>query len=118
MRKFRKELGRIRIEAEIHYIGRDIVILLSGGERPHIGALACGNKKDGILSTVFPGHKDDVVINDMAERLKEMMEGTVCVVGGIHLDGITKEEIRDVKNMCEILTGELAEELKSNRSLL
>ena len=60
--------GIYQISAHGQYIGNDLHLVITGGEQPHVGAVAVGTQAtgepDGIhvsLITV-PGHKEDVVV--------------------------------------------------------
>ncbi len=64
--------GIYQISAHGQYIGNDLHLVITGGEQPHVGAVAVGTQAlgepDGIhvsLITV-PGHKEDVVVEKAA----------------------------------------------------
>ena len=104
-------------------MGKDLCVSLSGGDRPHIGAVALSQarpslKGDGTLSAstsvlTLLGHKEDDVAKALAQRLAASLDASVCVACGIHLEGILPEELAQVPSLLEGLTAELLERLKA-----
>lgn len=106
----KKEVAGISIEIVEKWIGEDLVIMLSGGDKPHIGCVVQAVprpslRKDGTLSVTssvinLTGHKDEFLCRKLAEkRCKEIGKVVVCT-GGVHIDHITKEQIdRLLKNI-------------------
>lgn len=102
----------ICIEAELRMIGADLLVLVYGGDSPHIGAVSLAGPAAGPESgLVLEGHRDDAVTRMLSERLSKSWDATVCVAGGIHIDGITGAQIKLVLELCEELAGELEERL-------
>ena len=100
-------LGRERIRLTLRAIpiGRDFQILLEGGAS-HLGAVAvAGAGKSSVAEGVIsvPGHREAAIARDMASRLAESLECTVCVCAGIHFDAISREEIDMVAHLAEKL---------------
>lgn len=102
----RKKIAGITIEICEKKIGEDIVLMLSGGERPHIGCVVQAVPrpsltKDGgrsVTSSVINliGHKDEILCRRLAEkRCKETGKVVVCT-GGVHVENITKEQINEL----------------------
>ena len=91
------------LEAVCVSCGRDLVVVVCGGARPHIGAAALGlslpSTKDAKRRTVssylvsVPGHKEEDLARDGSLRLSRQLETNVVVTVGIHDDAITKEGI-------------------------
>ena len=91
------------LEAVCVRCGRDLVVVVCGGARPHIGAAALGlslpSIKDAERRTVsspllsVPGHKEEDLARDGSLRLSRRLETNVVVTVGIHDDAITKEGI-------------------------
>lgn len=99
----KKEIAGIPIEICEKRIGDDLVILLSGGEKPHIGCVVQAVPRpslnnDGAISVTssvlnLTGHKDEFLCRKLAEkRCRETAKVVVCT-GGVHMDHITKEQI-------------------------
>jgi hypothetical protein len=98
------------ISAHGQYIGNDLHIVITGGEQPHVGAVAVGSQsadeKDGVrvaLITV-PGHKEDEVVEKAARRLARQLGITVLVAAGMHWDDIDKKGIAQVLENADHLT--------------
>ncbi len=101
----RKQAGRILLDVRAIIVGEDIDILISGGDKPHIGAVAVAQTvpclhKDGntvsISIITLPGHKDDVIARMAAQTVARTTGGNVVVSCGIHISGITEDEIETV----------------------
>ncbi len=105
--------GRLAVSLKAVDIGNDLLVVITGG-RAHIGATAVGIKTEGIATAsviTTPGHREDRVVKDAAEKLAKKLDKTVVVVSGIHYDNITKDEIAETLRLCDELVGALAGEL-------
>jgi hypothetical protein len=115
--------GRITIQLVATRMGRDLCVALSGGDRPHIGAVALSQARpslhgDGSLSATtsvlaLTGHKEDDLARALAARLAVGLDTTVCVSCGIHVDGIQGEELQAVGDLADELALELMHRLKA-----
>lgn len=85
----------IIIEAAIIEVGIDRLIIVSGGEVPHIGAISFGNQ-DELKEIALKTHKELIVTKEFFERLKHYCKGNLLVTGGIHIDNITPRQIKKV----------------------
>ena len=85
-------------------LDKDIIYVLGGGERSHIGGIVIcepGKKSDVIR---LEGHFDDIVLKPIAEKASKKYKTKVVAVGGVHVDNASKEEIEIlVKNCKELL---------------
>jgi len=109
--------GRLSLHLGATPMGQDLAVTLSGGDRPHIGAVALSQaraslKGDGSLSATTSvlallGHKEDDLARALAARLAAALGGAVTVACGIHLEGILPEELAQVPPLVEALTLEL-----------
>lgn len=99
----RKQIAGITIEIQETRIGDDIVLILAGGDKPHIGCVVQAVPRpsltnDGSISVTssvlnLTGHKDEFLCRKLAEkRCREMGRIVVCT-GGVHIENITKEQI-------------------------
>ena len=89
--------GRTAVRLELVVQGRDLVLLVSGGEA-HVGAVAvCQAPQGGVpaepVLTVLPGHKEGPLARDCAIKLAPAAGCTCCAVVGIHQDQATPDEI-------------------------
>ena len=101
-------------------MGRDWNVTITGGEVPHLGAAALGapyRHPDGSIGSsasvlVLPSHKEDSVVKKAAERLAKQLDCAVLVSGGIHVDGITPEQIGAVVALVGAAVERLAEQME------
>lgn len=112
--------GTYLISAHGQYIGKDLHVVITGGEQPHVGAVAVGSlseeDEDGVhvaLITV-PGHKEDVVVEKAARRLARQLGITVLVAAGMHWDEIDKKGIAAVVENADLLTEKILHELRGD----
>lgn len=117
--EIKKNLTFTDICVEIRRLGSDYHILVSGGERPHIGCTVLALPRpslDGsgrISSTAsvlnVTGHKDEEVCRYLAETVSAGKNAIVVCTGGIHMDGITKEQIAEIVETMRIIAVEIVE---------
>lgn len=105
------------IQAEVTVIGNDLLIALTGGDTPHIGTITWWNQTDDSDTTRFPSHhgryhKDDVLSEVLLKQLKPLLPGTCVITAGVHINGITKEQITASFSMAEELGKRMASWLK------
>jgi len=99
--------GRTRVGMSVNRIGEDLIVCFFN-EAGHIGAVAVadyGEEENHVITR--PGHKEDVLASEAARRLCKAARRPVCVIAGIHLDDITKEEIAEIMANCEKLISAL-----------
>lgn len=106
---------RIRLRLIAVPMGRDLCVVITGGDTPHLGAVTvCADKKEPVTE-VFASHKDHVVTELAAGILRGEYEGSFALCCGIHLDRIEKREIEDILEMSEQMVRELCRRLKEGR---
>ena len=102
------------LEAFVKEIGQDLLVAIWGG-RSHIGAVAVAQPRPSLkdqslrsaTASVFcyPGHKDDIVAKEAAEKISSALNTNVTVTTGIHWDDIDEEGIKAViKNSRQLIT--------------
>ncbi len=96
--------GKYKVWLEQKNLGNDLLYVLGGGEKTHIGGIVvCKPGKDSQIIRL-EGHYDDVVLKPIAEAACKKYKTNVVAVGGIHIDNATNEEInRLVKNCKELM---------------
>lgn len=109
--------GRITVQATVLRAGEDLCVLLSGGDKPHIGCVtlsiarpsladaARGSATTSVLN--ITGHKDGEAAQYLSQRLAAALQKTVVVSGGIHVKAIQPAEIHTVMEMVRALTDAL-----------
>lgn len=91
-------------------LGRDLLVVLSGGERPHVGSIVMAEPRASTaeasrLSTTCqvwnrPPHKEEAVARPVAEALALRLNKAVVVVSGIHYEGLDEEGLEAVGEIC------------------
>jgi hypothetical protein len=127
MKKFTIETskGRFKIESLIHEMGHDLLVSIWGGSRPHIGALAMATPRPSLKDPevwsatssnfTFIGHKEDLLVKKISEKLAAALRRNVVVVAGIHWDGVTAREIKTIEDLTLKLSDEILKKLTEVR---
>lgn len=108
-----KTKGRLTLKLNARWLGKDLLVVITGGAA-HIGAVGAGTKSGGLASSsvvTMPGHRDDRIAKEAAERISKKYGCNCVVVAGVHYDNITPQEINDIMIMCNSLISELEESL-------
>jgi hypothetical protein len=120
--RLKKQCGRIDVELRIVFMGEDPVVILSGGDRPHLGAAALGvprpshrdpaRQSASVSVLTLPGHRDDEFARYAAHRLAGVLGVPVLAACGIHVDSLTAEELAALETLadsmldeCEVMLG-------------
>ena len=111
-----------KVKAEIRLVGSDLLVVLHGGSKPHIGSVAVAHPrpslkdKKRVSSTSslynFLGHKDGAVAQKVSETLSATLNRNVVVVAGIHIDRITQRGIEKILENCDKLADKIYKSLK------
>ncbi len=94
------------LEAFVKKIGNDLLVSIWGGEIPHIGAVAVAQPRPSLKDSgkrsstasvfCYPGHKEDAIAKEAAERLSAALNANVTVTAGAHWDKIDEPGIEAV----------------------
>ena len=98
-----------------------VVLMIFGGEKPHVGAVALAvpmrslrrKGKIGVTSSVLTlaGHEDDKVARPAAELAARRLKTTAVAIAGIHVENAASEEIgillRNSRRAVELLLDKL-----------
>jgi hypothetical protein len=101
----RAEGSTAEVEAVCIGCGPDLVVVVGGGERYHVGAVALGlslpsirdpakHTTSGYLVPV-PGHREEDLAREGSLRLSRALQRNVVVTVGIHDDQIAKARIQE-----------------------
>ncbi|MDV3429227.1 MAG: hypothetical protein LIR50_19740 [Bacillota bacterium] len=112
MIQINKKSNRIKLSLKAIEMGKDLCIILTGGEA-HLGSVTVGNSKIASETFSFKNHKEYIITEMSAEILKREYSGNFVISCGIHLDNIRKEEISDISNMCCEMIKELCLKINS-----
>lgn len=97
--------GRYQIRVLAFMCGKDLNVMITGGDTPHIGAVCLAQyEKERMSATVSTicvyGHRDDQIAMVCAKKLSSRLRCTVTVSVGIHIDNATLEEIEMLNQTC------------------
>jgi hypothetical protein len=117
------DTGKYDISASVRLIGRDLLVAIWGGEKPHIGAVAVAQPRPSLKDptvtsanvSVFSylGHKEDELAKAAAEVLAAALKTNVVVTAGIHWDQLPAEGIRQVVRNSESLVDRILDTIAS-----
>lgn len=120
--KVKAGAGKFKVEMSAKFTGDGISVLLTGGEKPHIGAVVlsvprpslAGASRTSCNSWVIPvlGHKDDEIAKPVAEKLSFAAGQVVAVAAGIHVDAAEPDDIKKIVDNCLHATAQLIDEIK------
>ena len=85
--------GKYKVWLKREKIGNDLVFLLGGGERSHIGGVVICELGKPAQAIRLTGHYDDIVLKPIAEIACKKYKTKVVTIGGVHIDHATKQEI-------------------------
>lgn len=87
--------------------GDDLLVLVTGGEAPHIGAVAMAAPRPSLADSrrtsattsvfCFMGHKEDELARAMAQALASALGVRVVVAAGAHWEGLDPAGIKRVR---------------------
>ncbi len=95
--------GRYRVWLKTQKVGKDRLYILGGGERPHIGGMVVKEPEKEVKSMILEDHKDHLVMVPIAEKASDKYGITAVVLGGIHIEDATKEDIEIIVKNCKEL---------------
>lgn len=99
--------------------GDDVIVVVCGGTRYHVGATALavsGCRINGLSSVAsvlcVQGHKEDELARSSAEKLSSVLGCSVTVTIGIHIDNATSDEIHILCCNCDKAINQLLDQLR------
>ena len=93
--------GKYKVWLEQKKIGPDIIYIVGGGERSHIGGVVICEPGKSPNAIRLEGHYDDIVLKPIAEKACNKYKTKVVAVGGVHVDNATQEEIDLLVENCK-----------------
>ena len=95
--------GKYKVWFEEKKIGDDILYVLGGGERTHIGGIVVCEPDKTPRVIRLEGHYDDIVLKPIAEMACKKYKTKVVALGGVHIDNASKEDIDKLVENCRSL---------------
>jgi hypothetical protein len=123
MKRFMVEIskGRFKIHGFVQEVGKDILVSIWGGNRPHIGAIGMAiprpslkdpNKWSATSSNfTFVGHKEDLLVKKISEKIASHLRRNVVVIAGVHWDDTTSKEIKMIENLIQKMSNHILKKL-------
>ncbi len=99
--------GRYSVWVDKHWIGENLVLLVGGGEKPHIGGIVVCEPDKPPLIFSLPNHRDTIILEIIAFSACKKYNTTCVAIGGIHIDNASKEEINRIIENCRKLAEEI-----------
>ncbi|CCK83969.1 Putative uncharacterized protein [Lactobacillus equicursoris 66c] len=118
VKQFKVSMAGYTITAVVHRLNRDLVVLLYGGDLPHVGSVLCYDKASEEKTEVnyysHDGryHKDIIIARVFFEKIKHTLPGNLNLTAGVHIDGISQEQIKAAPVMTEKLAEQVTDWLK------
>jgi hypothetical protein len=98
-------------------VGQDLLVSIWGGTRPHIGAVGIATPRPSLKNPkkwsatssnfTFLGHKEDVMVKEISEKLATRLRRNTVVTAGVHWDRITSNEIKILQNLAKRLSDQI-----------
>jgi hypothetical protein len=95
--------GKYKVFVEEIKNGDDLIYILGGGQRSHIGGVVICEPGKKPHSIRLKGHYDDIVLLPIAEAACKKYNTKVVAVGGVHVDNASKKEIDILVKNCKDL---------------
>lgn len=112
--RFKTEGKTYDLEAFVKLVGSDLLVVIWGGQKPHIGAAAMAQPRSNLKDTnskgesasvlCLPGHKDDIIAKAVAEKIATSLSLNVTVTTGIHWDHLDRDGINCIIDNSHALT--------------
>ena len=113
-----------QVRCDAFAVGDDLVVIVAGGDKPHVGAVAVGIPRPSLdnpqeisaTASVFAmiGHKEDELARSLALKLAGTLKRNTVVTVGIHVGNISLGGIKNIEDNCSSILKLLIEELKAN----
>ena len=114
--------GRFQVWARAWETDDGLVLGLFGGERTHVGTVVLGVPRPSLsdpaqvscTSSVLnlPGHQEEALLRPLVEAAVRHLKRPVVGVAGIHVDGVTEEQIKGLCAAAEQAWNEVLAEQK------
>lgn len=104
------------IRMELTALDDGLHVLLTGGQRSHVGAVALAKDGRVIAAAGYPGHKEQQLAEQWAAALSAAAETPATVACGIHYDDATPAQIGEILQVCGSLLARTLQTLQTQKS--
>lgn len=114
--------GVHRVEASALICGKDLVVVIEGGTRYHIGAVALAIPRPSLADPeqisasasvlCVTGHKEDELVRKISLQIASALNCVVTVIAGIHIDAANATDLSTMMDNCTKTISNLVERLK------
>lgn len=118
-RAFEVADGELALQAVAVPMGDDLMVAVTGGDKPHIGAASVSvprpslrdpAKTSSTTSTInLTGHKDNAVGDRISAYLSAALKANVVVACGVHIDNLGPGDIARFVALSDKLAEKIAE---------
>jgi len=122
---FKTQEGIFDLTASVMKVGQDFVVVIWGGERHHIGAVALAQSRQSLKDPQMKsatasvlsilGHKEDAVVKSVSERLAAVADRPVVVTAGMHWNKLEQSDLNKILENVEILIQMIEGYLRTSR---
>jgi len=95
--------GKYKVFLERKEIGDDLIYILGGGEKSHIGGIVIAQPTKETKMIRLKGHYDVIVLRPIAEAACGKFGRKVVAIGGVHVDNASQKEINLLIKNCKEL---------------
>lgn len=85
--------GRHKVWLISFVMGEDLLVIIGGGEKPHLGGFSLCIDGPPISISLL-NHKDYLISHEAAERIRKKINRNIIVICGIHIDKATDYDIK------------------------
>lgn len=108
-------MNKWEVQLDSYEMGNDLVLILKGGEKYHVGAVAMAIPYKQTASTSLIsayGHKDGDVAKPLAEKVAKSLKKTIVFIVGLHIENASKDDIQKLIDNSNKIIDEFLEEHK------
>jgi hypothetical protein len=95
--------GKYKVFFEKYLLNDDIILIVGGGQRSHVGGVVICEPKQPVQILELPRHYDTIVLKPLAIAACKKYDKRVTVLGGIHIDNASKKDIETIVDHCKTL---------------
>ena len=93
--------GKYKVWLKKSKVGDDLVYLIGGGEKAHVGGITVCEPGKKPRNVKLPGHYDYLVTEPIAKAACKRHKVKVTCIGGVRVDNATKTEVKKLVANCK-----------------